>query len=245
MFSYIKDLPRINEIKSQSYQGDLGSQCKEFTRQYGHLLKLIFNDIKVKVSTYTESGERSITCSKGCGTCCYQFISVSVSHALFIADYLYASKKAMQVFLTGYDKWLGCFENNPKAVSVLDNLEEFTTKAAVVKHYSQELCTDYHKLDIQCPFLFNGQCSIYVVRPVVCATYFSLSPVNRCQADSDFQPLILQITPSEIYLRRMAELANHRWHMHQESLPKLVYKLLTQGLPEVAQQIDSIFDHRD
>ncbi len=241
MSAYITDLPRINEIKSQSHQGDLGAQRKEFTRQYRHLLGLIFNDTKIKVSTYTKSGERSITCRKGCGTCCYQFISVDLSHALLIADYLYVNDKAMQIFLTGYDHWLSCFENNPKAMSVFKNLEEYTTEAAAVRHYSQELCTDYHKLDIPCPFLCKGQCSIYVVRPVVCATYFSLSPVEHCQADSDFPPLILQITPPERYLRRMAELANRRWHLHQESLPKLVYKLLTQGLPEVAQQVDRIF----
>ncbi|MDO8578525.1 MAG: YkgJ family cysteine cluster protein [Dehalococcoidales bacterium] len=150
----------------------------------------------------------------------------------------------MPVFLKGYEKWLSSFENDPKAMPVLKNLEGYTTRSAAIKHYSQELCTDYHKLDIPCPFLDQGQCSIHEVRPVVCASYFSLSPVEQCRPDSESTPAILSITPSEIYLRRMAGLADIRWYMHQEPLPKLVYKLLTQGMPEVSRQIEGLFDSK-
>ena len=238
------DLPRIKEIKSQSRRGAIGVQRQEFARQYRQTLELIYDEIKTASGPYVKSGDKNITCSKGCTSCCSQFISVNLSHALFIVDYLYSGYKAMPVFLRGYDKWLSSFENNQKAMSVLVNLEEYTTRSAKVKHYSQELCTDYHKLGIPCPFLDQGQCAIHEVRPVVCASYFSLSPFEQCRPDSDSPPAILSIDPAEIYLRRMAGLADIRWYTHQEPLPTLVYKLLTQGLPEVARQTDHLFDSR-
>lgn len=242
MSSQMTDLPLIKEIKSQSRRGVLGSERKEFVRRYRQTLELIYDEIKTASGPYVKSSDKNITCYKGCSACCYQFVSINLSHALLIVDYLYSGYKAMPVFLRGYDKWLSSFENDPKAMSVLMNLEEYTNRVANVKHYSQELCTDYHKLDIPCPFLDQGQCSIHEVRPVVCASYFSISPVEQCRADSDSLPAILSITPAEIYLRRMAGLADIGWYMHQEPLPQLVYKLLTQGLPEVTRGIDRLFD---
>jgi Fe-S-cluster containining protein len=239
------DLSLIKEIKSQSLRGAMGVQRKEYVRRYRQTLELIYDEIKTASGPYLQSGgDKHITCGKGCTSCCFQFVSVNLAHALLIVDYLYSGYKAMPVFLKGYEQWLSSFENNPRAMPVLNSLEESTTRAAAMKHYSQELCTDYHKLDIACPFLDEGQCSIHEARPVVCASYFSVSPVEQCRADSDSPPFILRHTPSEIYLRRMAALADIRWYTHQEPLPTLVYKLLTQGLPEVSRQIEGLFESK-
>lgn len=235
------DLSLIKSLKSQSLRGSEGRQRQEFVRRYRQTLELIYDEIKTASGPYVKSGDRSITCCKGCSSCCSQFISVNLSHALVVVDYLYSGYKAMPVFLKGYEKWMSAFENNPGAMPVLTSLEEFTTRAARMKPYSQDGCTEYHQLDIPCPFLDQGQCVIHEVRPVVCASYFSLSPVEQCRPDSDTPPAILSITPSEVYLRRMAGLADIRWYTHQEPLPKLVYKLLTQGLPEVSREIEGRF----
>jgi Fe-S-cluster containining protein len=238
------DLSRIKSIKSQSLRGAVGAQRAEFDRQYRQTLELIFDEIKTATGPYLKSGDKHITFYKGCDSCCSQFISVNLSHALFIVDYLYSGYKAMPVFLKGYEKWSSSFENNPGAMAVLNNLEEYTTRSAAMKPYPQEGCTDYHKLDIPCPFLDQGVCSIHEVRPVVCASYYSLSPVEHCRPDSASPPLIFSHTPSEIYLRRLAGLADMEWYTHQEPLPKLVYKLLTQGLPEVSREIGGRFESK-
>jgi Fe-S-cluster containining protein len=239
--SAFTDLARIKEVQRKARQGEYGERRKEYTRQYRQVLELIFDEIGAEVRSYIDSGEGLITCNKGCGTCCSQFVSVNVSHALLITDYLYASERAMSTFLNGYNRWLRDFENSPKAMSVLSNLEEYTTATSVVKHYPQELCIVYHALDIPCPFLERGQCSIHAVRPVVCAAYFSVSPTEHCRPDSTIQPLILEVPPSQEYLRKLAELTDPRLSLHQEPLPKLVYKLLTQGLPEVASEVEKLF----
>ena len=54
--------------------------------------------------------------------------------------------------------------------------------------------------------------------------------------------VLLQITPSRSNLRKLSELTDPRLSLHQESLPKLVFKLLTDGLPEVAVEVARLFD---
>ncbi len=148
-------------------------------------------------------------------------MSIPVSHAVLITDYLYASEKAMSTFLRGYEKWLRGFETNPQASAVLGRLEEYTSLSAAVKPYSQELLSEYHALAIPCPFLDKRECSIYPVRPVCCATYFSVSPPEYCLSDSATPATILEVKPSEANLRRLADLTDPRLSLHQESLPKL------------------------
>ena len=242
MSAYSTDLPRITEIKRKAHQGDAGVWRKEFSRQYRQELEHIFEEIRAETRPVFNSLEEGITCRKGCGTCCSQFVSVPVSHAVLITEYLYASERAMSIFLRGFDNWLHAIEDNPQATLVLNSLEEYTSSASAVKHYPQELCAAYHALDIPCPFLDRGQCSIHAVRPVVCAAYFSVSPPEYCRSDSQTPATILEVKPSEANLRRLAELTDPRLSLHQESLAKLVYKLLTNGLPEVFLEIQKLFD---
>lgn len=212
-----------------------------FMRSYRKLLNCVFDDIYAEVRNYTDRINTGITCREGCGTCCSQFVSVNVSHAILITDYLYADKKAMAVFLSGYDRWSSSIANNPDAASILRQLEAHTSFAATLKPYPQELCVSYHKLGIPCPFLNQGQCSIRKVRPIVCAAYFSISPIVHCAPDSSVQPLILEVKPEQMHLKLMAELADSKYYSHQEPLPKIVNKMITQGLAQVEEEVDRLF----
>ena len=242
MSAYTTDPPRIREIKRKSHQGDAGAWRKEFTRQYRQGLERIFEEIREEIRPYIDSPEEGITCKKECTHCCEHFVSIPVSHAVLITDYLYASEKALSSFLGGYDRWVRVIEDNPQAYAVFSSLEEHCASAAIVKPYSQELLAAYHAFSIPCPFLDRGQCAIYPVRPVCCATYFSVSPPEYCQSDSNIPATILEVKPSEANLRKLAELTDPRLSLHQESLPKLVYKLLTNGLPEVFLEIQKLFE---
>lgn len=236
------DLARIKEVQRKARQGESGERRKEYSRRYRQVLEQIFEEIRQEIRPHMDPPVEGITCKKGCTYCCAQFVSVPVSHALLITDYLYASEKAMSAFLLGYDRWIRAIEDNPQASAVLSSLEEYTTSAAAVKHYPQELCVAYHALDIPCAFLDRGQCSIHAVRPVVCASYFAMSPPDYCRADSDTLATIFEVAPSQANLRKLAELTDPRLSLHQEPLPKLVYKLLTQGLPAVFLEVERLFN---
>jgi Fe-S-cluster containining protein len=242
MPAYTTDLPRIGEIKRKAHQGDAGVWRKEFTRQYRQVLEHIFEEIRAETLPVFNSSEEGITCRKGCTHCCEHFVSIPVSHAVLITDYLYSSERALSSFLHGYDKWVRVIEDNPQASAVFSSLEEHTASAAMVKPYSQELLAAYHAFSIPCPFLDRSECAIYPVRPVCCAAYFSVSSPEYCQSDSATPATILEVKPSETNLRKLAELTDPRLSLHQESLPKLVYKLLTNDLPEVFLEIQKLFE---
>jgi len=235
------DLARIKGVQRKARQGESGERRKEYTRRYRQVLEHIFEEIRQEIRPYIDSPQEGISCRKGCTHCCEHFVSVSVSHALLIADYLYASNKAMSAFLRGYSRWICAIEDNPQASAVFSSLEEHTTSAAIVNPYSQELLSAYHAFAVPCPFLDADQCSIYPVRPVCCAAYFAVSPPDYCRADSDTLATIFEVAPSQANLRRMAELTDPRLSLHQEPLPKLVYKLLTQGLPDVVLEVENLF----
>lgn len=215
-----------------------------FLRNYRKSLGRIFDDFQAEVAGYSYQNNAPVTCREGCTACCSQFISVNVSHAIVAADYLNADKKAAHIFRSGYERWVHSFESNPEAAAVLRELETYTTHAAALKPYPQELCAAYHKLNIPCPFLDSGRCAIHKVRPVVCAAYFSLSPAADCAPDSTVQPSILEIEPAREVLKYMAGLTDSRLYKHQEPLPKLVNKLITLGLTEVEKEVEGLFEKK-
>ena len=219
-----------------------GNEKEAFLRSYRRVLGIIYDEIDAEVYDHCNFFKYDVTCRKGCSACCHQFISVTVSHAALVADFLYANKKAMANFRSSYEAWLKSFENSPEAAAVLRELETNTTQAAAMRHDKQELLAAYHKLDIPCPFLDSGECSIRAVRPVSCAAYFAVSPVERCLPDSPLPPLVLDVTPPEQYLKTMAGAGLRKIYSHQEPLPKLVHKILTAGLPQVVKDVELLFE---
>ena len=231
MSAFSTDLTRIREIGQTSRRGEHGAWRKEYDQRYRRELESIFADVCSETRPYFDEQPGGITCRKGCAHCCEHFVSISVAHAILITDYLYTSERALSVFLRGYQRWRQAIESDAQSAALFQRLEQDTSRIAVVKPADQKLLAEYHSLRIPCPFLERGQCAIYPVRPVCCAIYFALSPPDYCRADSHIPATILENKPSNAHLQQLAALADPRLSLHQESLPGLVYKLLTQGYP--------------
>ena len=236
-----KDLAAIKETQSKARHGEYGRQRREFGRKYREVLEKSYEEIRADILRYTASTGESIQCGKGCAHCCEHFVSVTVSQAVVIADYLYASENAMAVFLRNYDRWLKSIEENPEAAITFAALEEDTTHSPEVRTSPQELLHAYSTFALPCPFLDKTRCAVYPVRPICCAAYFAITPPEFCKADASETPLVLEVKPSEKNLRTLFQLADPRLSLHQESLPKLVYKLLTVGLLEVSRELETLF----
>ena len=245
MADFALDLPRIKDIERKARQGDSGAARRVFVRRYREMLDAVFAEIRAASQNYMDSLEGNISCVKGCTHCCEHFVSVTVSHALVVTDYLYASEKAFSTFLRNYGPWLAAIRNNPQSASLFKSLESYTAGVAEVQSPPQELVSAYHLHRVPCPFLDGIRCSIYAVRPICCAAYFAVSPPECCQAQSEMPAAIFEVTPSQANLRKLAGLSAPRLSLHQESLPQLVYKLLADGLPEVAQEVERLFKSQE
>lgn len=89
-------------------------------------------------------------CSQGCSHCCYQRVTVAPHEVFVVTDYI------ERRFLP---------DERQKLNSRLDGHLD------MVKNLSKE---ERDNRKVACPFLVNGKCSIYPVRPIVCHGMHSL-----------------------------------------------------------------------
>jgi Fe-S-cluster containining protein len=225
---------QISRVEQKARQGEFGAWRKAFCAKYREVSERICRQASLEQKTYLNSVNAAISCHKGCAYCCSQYISVSLAHGLVIADYLYSHVKLLELFPKCYKKWQGALGEN----SVLAELEKYTNFSYEVRRTPQELLDRYATLEIPCPFLVDNACAIYPVRPICCASHISISPPEFCRASSAEPAMISEATPHQEDLRELAMLGEPVLSLHQESMPTLVFRLLTEGLPEIVRKLN-------
>ncbi len=224
---------RIKKTEMEACRGEYGAWRRDFCREYSAIASRICREAYEGHKSHLGSLGAAITCRQGCAFCCSHYISISLGPGLVIADYLYAHPEVLEAFLGRYEKWRRAMEGTP----ALKTLEQYTTFSVVVRGTPQALLDDYARLGVPCPFLAGDLCSIYPVRPICCASHFSISPPQYCREGSVSQPLICEATPSPESLCELAALGQPALWLHQETMPSLVYRVLTEGLPEIMRQL--------
>jgi len=225
---------QIASIERAAYQGSYGAWRRDFCQRYREVLTRICREAAAEQDEDIVAMGAAASCHKGCAYCCSQYVSAPLAHGLVITDYLYTHPKLQDPFLLRYEKWRRALAEN----TTLQALEQYTTFAPVVRRTPQTLLDDYAKLNIPCPFLADNICVVYPVRPICCASYVSLSPPDYCLPDSSDLAMICEARISSDSLYELAMLGERALTVHQESLPSLVYRLLTEGLPEVMRKLE-------
>lgn len=116
------------------------------------------------ISANAPKGER-ITCrGKGCNGCCYQLVMASAWEGALIAQHLSE---------TGKDGLLRSVIDLGMATAkeIKDPTNAKSVSSAAVRYFSK---------GIPCPFLDDGACSIYGLRPVSCSSYAVVSDPKNC-----------------------------------------------------------------
>ena len=124
----------------------------------------------------------SLACRAGCSWCCHFTIDVRAVEVFRILDHLHAFPEPEQQRLRAR------IETNAQQLACLDEEERA-------------------RINIECAFLRDGQCSIYAVRPQTCRNYHA-TDVTGCQQafeqpdnediDPDFAPQFYQIGRSHV-----------------------------------------------
>ena len=227
---------QIEKVEREANRGTYGAWRREFCKRYREVYFRICQEASQDQKNYLNSTGSEITCHKGCAYCCVQYISISLAHGLIIVDYLYSNPKVMELFFMRYKHWQKSVAGSP----ALQVLEQYTTFSPAVRRTPQALLDEYARLGVPCPFLVGRACSIYPVRPICCASHVSVSPPENCREGSAALPLISEAVPSQEQLRELALLGESVLSMHQETLPQLIYKLLTEGLPGILSNLELI-----
>lgn len=217
-----------------AYLGVRGAERKKFCTEYRRTLTQIWaridNDIRARLAP---KGER-ISCKKGCTYCCFQHVGVTLAHGIAIVDCLYSTEIVMRQFLSNYEQWQESAGDISKEIDVLFKSSATRSQSiSSAKAFTEPLSDGYFNLQIACPFLVNSACAIYNIRPMCCAAHISVDPCEWCSQTDPHKPRVYEVMPGHDDLYELYTLADPQFSVYQVTLPILIYRLLTEGLPTV------------
>jgi len=225
-----------------AYQGKIGQQreafCIEFIRQKKESYKRIQNEIFAQIKIKDER----VTCHKGCSACCVLYIEASIQESEAITYYLYQKPDILSGFLDRYDFWrhrmrlLGNPFSRCEKILHAQREEEIN---GIDRQTLLDTLRLYHSQNIPCPFLCDSICSIYDVRPYVCANHYVTTPSEWCQAVNWCNPEFPD-RPT-IYMTDIDEINDLTFYSRNLNKPAIgfvpttVYYILTEGLTYITK----------
>lgn len=117
---------------------------------------------------------RAISCREGCAACCRQLVPLSPAEAFLLADVVDALPEARRGEVSNrFERAREALERSWIGYALRHRMAEDPKRAA-------ELAIGYHRLDLDCPFLVDERCSIYMDRPSTCREYVVTTPSAAC-----------------------------------------------------------------
>lgn len=150
------------------------------------LLREVANAVSGIAITEAEKQGKHVSCKVGCWTCCSHLVPVSVLEARRLAEVLREMPEARRIAVE---------KRFSDAVAKLEaeglRRPGAAAKTALVSAESdpkaawEDVSRRYFALQIPCPFLESGSCSIYEERPIVCREYSATTPAALCDTLND------------------------------------------------------------
>lgn len=113
-------------------------------------------------------------CKAGCANCCSQLFSLNTAHVDLIVRRLQNNRTLLAAVRKNIAARKAQIAKLSGEISELNGLKGVDDHA---------FSLGWLKLKIPCAFLIDDKCSIYDIRPMVCATYISLAPPRVCAID--------------------------------------------------------------
>jgi len=174
-----------------AYKGDLGKKRKDFCIEYIKKKKEVYKEIEAEQQRAVSEAGETITCHKGCGTCCVLFMQGTIQECEAAVYYLYENKEALSTFLKKYQVWRKKLKENNDIFKECARL--WYDKSAdgsppeAIRAF-EEATTRYQQQAISCPFLHKDSCLIYEVRPFLCSGTVATTQAQYCGPKSTQKP---------------------------------------------------------
>jgi Fe-S-cluster containining protein len=166
-----------------AYIGGVGRRRKQFCIDYITGKQQFMAGMVATLRERASAEGGAISCSAGCSACCYLYVIANLQECEAIVYYLYQHEEKLRHFVDSFSAW------REKVDSVWDTFLDISrlqqkrmsgeATAADDQTFDTALVT-YRALDTPCPFLADGVCSIYEVRPYVCAALVTTTPAEWC-----------------------------------------------------------------
>ena len=127
--------------------------------------------------------EGAIRCRAGCFACCHQLVVVSPLEAHALAEFVSQDPELAARVEAGITRWRTQIAAREDLAGAM---ERFTRRDGYLSsEEGNELELLYWKAQLPCPFLSEGRCQVYPVRPFACREHHVLSEPELCSLDPD------------------------------------------------------------
>jgi Fe-S-cluster containining protein len=175
------ELDPITLNREVAYTGEIGRRRRQFCLDYTVYKKAALARGESMLQANVAAQGETISCKKGCAKCCSLYVTATLQEAECITYYLYQHESVLQHFITAYRDWkrrLGLFDHKRVDQALARNLAG-NLGAKEQERLSLDV-SDYSRRNVRCPFLIDNVCSIYEVRPFVCAGVVAVTPTEMC-----------------------------------------------------------------
>ena len=215
-----------------AYAGETGRRRRQFCLDYAAFKKsAIAQGNELLQKRVADAGE-IVSCKKGCSNCCILYVIATLQEAECIVYYLYQHEAELQHFTRAYRAWkqgLGLFEHRLERIDrmIARNIAG-KLSAGEQEQFNSDI-NAYTARNVFCPFLIDHACSIYEVRPFVCAGLVAVTPPDWCTWDGSgtsqakYHKIELKLDEEMPYFIRT------RSPILFGSMPELVHHLLEKG----------------
>jgi Fe-S-cluster containining protein len=187
-------LSAFDFISLFAYAGQIGRQREAWCKEFFAWKTMLESEMGAGQQLKAEEKGEKITCSKGCWYCCTQFVGASLQECEAIVHWLYRHHGAFEIFLNQYPIWRRRVRKNEELfqkITLAGNTQLTDPSNRHLQRAFLETSAEFAKLDIPCPFLFKGECSIYPARPFACISQVSISPPEYCKQSVEEIPFLI------------------------------------------------------
>jgi len=155
----------------------------------------------------------SLPCRKGCTACCYYLVPLSVPEALVLVEQTSVMPQPQRASLIE-----ACMSSAGRILEKGPDLfgSGYFTPSQSPDDTAVAVADWYAGLELDCPFLSDGLCTIYAERPLACREHFATGSPCRY---ADLASLGQSTTPATVsVLSALAELTAHLEHSSLETI---------------------------
>lgn len=222
---------RYEIMKNIAYLSAIGRRRETFCVEMAHRLQIYHREAAAFLQKQAASLGRPLTCHKRCSLCCTQYVWTTLSEADAIVYYLYRNPDVLSFFITRYQVWKTWPGRREADQAVCLTFSGWNDSALFERALNL-----YNSLENPCPFLKDGECAIYPVRPLACGSIGSISPASYCRGSSDehpfygFAPVLDFRGPAYLWEHDLQTVGG---------MPQMVNRLLTGGFIYIMDAVGS------
>lgn len=167
------------------------------------LARLLSTKIISITRQYITNNGDIIACRPCCSQCCRYLVPLTIPEAMRLTEEVTAMAQSERTFVDESCLLTArcILELTPK-----DFIEKFTKTESQTYSKLTDISDWYRQMNLPCPFLLNGLCTIYEQRPIACREHLVIGSASNCKVNSINQAQPVQMPIS--ILEALAQLTN-------------------------------------